>query len=99
MPARPANVAALGAEGHAEARHLHQAARQQGRLGVVAEAQAVADAGRDADDVLQRPGQLDADRVEVGVDAEAVGAEVPLDPAGQLQVVRWRRPPTSAGRG
>jgi hypothetical protein len=52
--------------GDAEAGHLDQAARQQRRLGVVAEAEAVADAGRDADDVLQRPGQFDADGVEVG---------------------------------
>src|SRR4051794_10226832 len=48
--------AGVGPECDAEARHLRQAARQQRRLGVVAEAEAVADAGRDPDHVLQRPG-------------------------------------------
>ena len=65
MPARPKNVCVLGPQGDAEAGHLHQAARQQGRLGVVAEAQAVADAGGDADDVLQRPASSTPTRSEL----------------------------------
>src|SRR5438105_3011960 len=74
------------AEGDAEAGHFHEAARKQGRLRIVAEAEAVADASGDADDVLERPAQLDADDVEVGVDAKTIRAEVPLRPLRQFPV-------------
>ena len=99
MPARPAKVA-CSAPSATPKRVISASPRvSSADLGVVAEAQPVADAGGDADDVLQRPGQLDADQVEVGVDAEAVGAEALLHPAGQVRVGRWRRRPRSAGRG
>ena len=60
----------LAAHGDAEAGQLGEAAGDHRRLGVVADAEAVAHAGGDGDDVLQRPADLAADHVLVGVDAE-----------------------------
>src|SRR6185437_834468 len=65
----------LSSQGDAEACHLDEAARQQRRLGVIAQAQTIIDAGGDADDIFERPCQLDADRIEIGIDAEMLGAE------------------------
>ena len=89
-PARPAKVLGLRAHRHAQAGDLDQPAGDQGGLGVVAGRQAVEDAGGDGDDVLGRPGQLDADRVGVGVDAEPLGGERRLHPPGQRLVGRRR---------
>jgi len=74
------------AVGDAETRHFREAAGQEGSLGVVAAIQAVADAGRDADDVLQRPGQLDPDHIQVRINAEPIRREVLLNPAGQVEI-------------
>ena len=67
--------------GDAEALHLHQAARQQRGLGVVAELQTVADARRDGEHVLERSGEFHPDEVGVGVDPQPVAAEVVLHPS------------------
>ncbi len=64
-----------------------EAARDQRRAGVVAEAETVADARRDGDDVLERAAQLDADDVLGGVRAEAVGVEDVLHLLGDLVVL------------
>ena len=42
-------------------------------LALSPKAEAVADAGGDADDVLQRPGHFDADDVVARIDAESIG--------------------------
>ena len=70
MPARPAKVSGRAPHGLAEARHLREAARDQRRLRVVAEAEPVDAAGRERDHVLRRGAELDADEVGVHVDAE-----------------------------
>ena len=98
-PARPVNVFARAAQRDAEARHLHQPARQQRGLGIIAQAKAIIDAGGDADDVLERPSQLDADRIAIRVDAKILGAE---NAVGRYEPVRhpdWRRRPTRAVLG
>ena len=64
----------------AEAGHLGQAPGQQGGLGIIAETQAVANPGRHPHDILQGPGELDADGVGVAVDPEAVGGQAVSDP-------------------
>src|SRR5262249_32679391 len=76
----------LSAEGNAKPCHLRQAARQQGGLGVVTEAQPVADAGGNADDILQCSAEFDTNHIEIGVNTEAIRAEVLLNPASQFQV-------------
>ena len=78
-------------------RHLHHPARDERRLRVVAETETVAYTGRDADDVLE-PGQFDAEKIGVGVNAKAVGAETLLRPGRQSEVGRSRRRPMSASR-
>ena len=59
------------AAGHDQARHFGETARDQRRHRIVAEAEAIANAGSDGDDVLQRAAQLHADHVVVGIDAKA----------------------------
>src|SRR5208283_2867722 len=58
------------AHGQAQARDLRQAAREQGGLGVVAEAEPVAETGGDGDDILDGRADLDAGRVGARIDAE-----------------------------
>ena len=53
----------LGAARLPEARHLGEPTRDQRRLGVVAEAEAVDAAGRERDHVLRGGAELDADEV------------------------------------
>ncbi len=75
MPARPMKVCGSRAERDAEARHLHQAARDQRNAGVGAEAQAVGDAGADRQHVLHRAADFHADDVARGVGAEVVAGQ------------------------
>ena len=70
MPARPANVSGRAPARLGEPRHLGEPARDERRLRVVAEPEAVDAAGRERDHVLRRRAQLDADDVVVHVDAE-----------------------------
>ena len=51
---------------------------------VVAEPEAVADAGGDGDDVLERAAEFDSDDVVVGVDTEAGIAEFALHGGGEF---------------
>ena len=70
----------------AEPRHLGQTAGQQPGLAVVAEAEPVGGAGRDRDDVLERPAQLDAEDVLVHVQPEPPPGDPRDDPLRERQV-------------
>jgi len=70
MPARPEKVACLAAHRHAQPGDLGQAAADHRGPGVVADAEALRDAGGDRHHVLQRPAELAADHVVVGIDPE-----------------------------
>ena len=73
------------AEAHAEPGDLVQPAGHQRRQGVVAESEAGGDAGGQSNHVLQRAGELHADDVVAGVEAEVGRGEPALDlgnPAG-----------------
>jgi hypothetical protein len=72
---------APGAERFAEAGNLDQAARDQRGAGVVAETEAVADAGGDGQHVLHRTADLGADQVFIGIDAQVAA----------MQAARWTR--------
>ena len=74
IPASPANVDRLAAHRHAEPGELGEPPRHHRGAGVVADAEALGDAAGDRDDVLQRPAELAADDVVVGVDAEQPAA-------------------------
>ena len=71
MPARPENVSPRAPQASPEPGHLGEAARDERRLGVVAEPEAVDAAGRERHHVLRRRAELDPDEVGVEVDAEA----------------------------
>ena len=90
MPARPRKVSGSAPIATAEARDLAQPARHDGGARVLAEAQAVADADRDRDHVLQRAAELRPDHVAVRVAAEGRRRDrllhrdrIALDRAGQ----------------
>ena len=76
----------VGAGGDPEPRHLGQAAGHQPGLAVVAEPERVGRPGRDRDDVLERPAQLDAEDVLVDVQPERAAAEPRRDALGELEV-------------
>ena len=80
----------VAAERGAQAAHLRQAARDERRGRVVAEAQAARDAAREGDDVLDGAAELDALDVRAGVDAQDVAREEPLDEERRLGVVARR---------
>src|SRR5882757_5806373 len=61
---------AAASAGYGETSHLGDAARDEGGGGVVAEVEAVGDAGGESDDVLQGTTEFHAGDVVVGVDAE-----------------------------
>ena len=67
--------------------HLCQAARDERRLGVVAEREAVRPTCGERDDVLRRRAELDADDVVAHVDAEEDRVHRDLDAHGELEVV------------
>jgi hypothetical protein len=79
---------ATRAERLAQASDLHQPARQQGGLGVVSQLQPVQDARGDGDNVLARPGELDAQRIVVGVHPEVRQREQLLHPRRERLVLR-----------
>ena len=70
-----------------EAGHLGQAAGHQQAPRVLAQAEAGDDAGRDGDDVLERPAKLNADHVVVGVHATPWAGERPLRDLDHLRIV------------
>ena len=94
IPASPVNVAGLPPSDLREPGDLDQPARDERGLGVVAETEAVDDAGRDRDHVLERARELDAERVGVRVDAEALRGQRALEAAGERVATSTRSRPT-----
>ncbi len=78
----------LGAHGCAKPSDLGEAACEQRALGIVARLKAIENARGKGDDVFGRPGQLDAEQIIVGIDAEPVGGERILKGFGQRRVIR-----------
>ena len=74
-PARPASVAGLAAERDGQPRDLGEPARDQRRARVLAQPEAVGQAGGHRDHVLERAADLDADHVAVRVEPELARAE------------------------
>jgi hypothetical protein len=72
-PGQPGQRVRPGAEGHGEVRHLHQAARDDRGLGVLAVTDAVDDADRHRDQILQNTAEFCADDIRVHK-----GPEVPV---------------------
>ena len=83
----------LGAVGHPKADHFRWTMPRVNsrRLRVIAQTEAVADAGRDANHVSgARAGQFDSHEIRVGIHAEAVCQKERLNPRGQ-RPIRARR--------
>src|SRR5919197_3880756 len=78
----------IRAGGDAEPRDLRQPAGDEAGLRVVPEAHAVARAGPERHDVLQRAGELDADQVVVRVHAEGSRADEGLELARHRRILR-----------
>ena len=70
---------AAASAGYSETGHFGDAARDEGGGGVVAEVEAVGDAGGEGDDVLHGAAEFYAGDVVVGVDAKGGRGEVALD--------------------
>ena len=85
---QPGEGARIGVEGRAEPRHLGQAARDQRRLGVVTEAEAVRDALSEGDHVLRGAAQLDPDHVGVRIDPQARRRDRLLQPLREADRLR-----------
>src|SRR5262249_39742287 len=81
-----------GAHLDRKARHLGQAARDKRGARVEAEAEAVADAGRDRDDVFDDAAHLDADDVARRINAKIRPAEHLLDFAADTPAERGAGP-------
>ena len=81
----------VAAAGKREASDLRKAASDERGDAVVTEAEAVAYAGGDGDDVLQCAAEFHADDIAVGVDAKARIAESLLHGAREFFVERRRR--------
>ena len=77
----------LASHRHTEAGDLGEAAGHDGGPRVVADAEALGDAGGDGDDVLQGAGQLAADDVVVEVDTEQATGEHCLDRRADSEVL------------
>ena len=86
------------AQGHAQPRHLGQAARDQRGARVQAERHAVGDAGGDGQHVLHRAADLHADRVVGANRHAATGCGSPRPRAPPAPRRRWRPPARWAGR-
>ena len=86
IPASPAKVSGSPPSTTPEPRELGQPTRDQRRLGVVAVAQTIGDAGPDREHVLERSGHLTADDVGVGVDAQCRREEHSLQLFGDAGV-------------
>ena len=77
---------AAAAAGDGEAGDLGDAAGDEGGGGVVAEVEAVDDAGGEGDDVLERAAEFDAGDVVVGVEAEGGRGEFALDASARRRM-------------
>src|SRR5205807_8991593 len=65
----------LSAAGDSKAAHLDGRARYQRGFRIIAEAQAIAHAGGNGDDILQRATHLDAKHIAAGVNAKSRATE------------------------
>src|SRR5215472_9190246 len=90
-------VAKSGESGHGfrapatsddQACHLGKTASDERSYRIVAQAEPVANAGSDRNDVLERTTELDSDDIGIGVDAKALVTELLLDGAQQCCVRR-----------
>ena len=96
IPARPGERVRTCAGRLGEASHLRKAARDERRLRVVAEPEAVGSARRERDDVLGGRAELDSGDVVAHVHAEEHGVHRDLEPHRELEVVarddrgRWQ---------
>ena len=84
---QPGERRGFAAHRHAEPGQLGETAGHHHRPRVVADAEALGDAAGDGDDVLQRPAELAADDVVVGVDAEQPARQHGLDRPGDGEVL------------
>src|SRR5262249_46784679 len=80
--------ARIGAELDGEPADLREAAGDERGARVVPEAETIAHAGRERDDVLDCPPDLDADHVSRGVHAERRPVEEMLELLGDAEVAR-----------
>ena len=87
IPASPANVSGPCAGRLREPTHLREPTRDERRLGVVAQREAVRPTGGERDDVLRRRAELDADDVVGHVDAEEDRVDRDLHAYCELEVV------------
>src|SRR6266480_1390094 len=87
-PREPGERRRAGAEGDREARHLGEAARDEGGARVLAEREPVGQAGRDRHHVLERAARLDTDDVLARVEPELARTELALEDAGERLVAR-----------
>ena len=88
--AQPGERLAPAAGRARQPRDLRQAARDERRQRVVAQAEPFDDAGGDRDDVLQRAADLDADDVVAAVEPEIRAAKFALHELGRPRVGRGR---------
>ena len=79
----------------AETQKFCQGTGDERRLRVVAEPEAIADAGGNREDILERAAQLDADGLIARINAEAFAPKVPLKFLGAF---RDRATENSGGR-
>src|SRR5579883_3313692 len=70
QPAQAGEGLGLRAAGHSQTLYLHNGARDHGGLGIVTEAEPVAHAGGDGDDVFKGASQLNSQNIGAAVNAE-----------------------------
>ncbi len=85
---QPAERLRPGPQRDTQTCHLGQAPRDEGGLRIVAEAEAIADAGADGDDILQHTAQLDPQHIRIRVHAEPRRAQGSLHLRGEGRILR-----------
>ena len=73
--------------GYYQPRYFGQAARDEGRGGIVSEAEARADTGSNRDRIFQRSAQFDTNRIFIRINSKACIAEFTLDRACQCRIL------------
>ena len=92
IPASPRKLSGFPPRASPKPGQLGQAPGDERGPGVVADAEPLGDAGGQRHHVLHHAGDLAADDVGVGVDAEGVGHEQPLDHRRRARRRPWPRP-------
>lgn len=75
-----------GSGGDAEAADFGLAAGDDGGFGIIAEAEAISDAGGDGDAIFEGAAEFDSEAVGTAIDAEGEGMEGGLDAFGHFEV-------------